>query len=201
MVLVDFWASWCAPCKASFPVYSRLNAAYAARGLVIVAVSVDDSAAAYSAFVARLKPTFATVHDAKHKLVAQVQVPTMPTSYLVDRSGKVRFVHPGFHGDADRARAAPGNRVPPRRKGGRAMRISASRCLLLSALAAAGAVLCGCTSAAAVRVKPWERAALADDTMNPDRDPLGTAMCDHVYFSREAASGGRGVGGSGCGCN
>jgi hypothetical protein len=60
----------------------------------------------------------------------------------------------------------------------------------------------GCaTKSAAVRVRPWERAALADDTMNPDRDPLGSALSEHVYFSREAASGGRGVGGSGCGCN
>jgi hypothetical protein len=42
---------------------------------------------------------------------------------------------------------------------------------------------------------------LADYTMNPDRDPLGTMMDDHVNFSREAASGGKGVGGSGCGCN
>jgi hypothetical protein len=51
------------------------------------------------------------------------------------------------------------------------------------------------------RVRPWERGALADDIMNPDIDPLGTAAAEHVYFSREAASGGRGVGGSGCGCN
>jgi thiol-disulfide isomerase/thioredoxin len=99
VVLVDFWASWCAPCKASFPVYSRLQSAYAGRGLAVVAVSVDDSPAAYSAFVARLKPSFLTVHDAEHKLVSVVQVPTMPTSYLVDRAGKVRFMHPGFHGD------------------------------------------------------------------------------------------------------
>jgi hypothetical protein len=51
------------------------------------------------------------------------------------------------------------------------------------------------------RVRPWERAALADDVMNPDGDPLGAALSEHVYFSRTAASGGRGVGGSGCGCN
>jgi thiol-disulfide isomerase/thioredoxin len=99
VVLVDFWASWCAPCKASFPVYSQINATYGPRGLVIVAVSVDESASAYASFVGRLKPSFATVHDAKQKLVALVQVPTMPTSYLVDRSGKVRYIHAGFRGD------------------------------------------------------------------------------------------------------
>jgi hypothetical protein len=51
------------------------------------------------------------------------------------------------------------------------------------------------------QVKPWERGALADYTMRPDRDPLGDALSEHMYFSREAASGGRGVGGGGCGCN
>ena len=50
-------------------------------------------------------------------------------------------------------------------------------------------------------VKPWQRGTLADYTMRPDRDPLGDALSEHMYFSREAASGGRGVGGGGCGCN
>jgi hypothetical protein len=72
---------------------------------------------------------------------------------------------------------------------------------LVFALLAAAAALSGCSSTTAVRVRPWERAALADDAMNPNRDALGSAMMDHVDFSREAASGGRGVGGSGCGCN
>ena len=98
VVLLDFWASWCAPCKASFPVYAQLDAAYRSRGLVIVAVSVDESAPAYASFVARQRPPFATLRDARQRLVAAVQVPTMPTSYLVDRAGRVRFVHPGFHG-------------------------------------------------------------------------------------------------------
>ena len=71
--------------------------------------------------------------------------------------------------------------------------------LLLPVLASA--LLSGCTGANLVRVKPWERATLADYTMRPDRDPLHTAMTEHVFFSRETATGGRGVGGSGCGCN
>ncbi len=75
------------------------------------------------------------------------------------------------------------------------------RIALVSALCAGALLAGGCSTTAATRVRPWERAALADETMNPDRDPLGSAMSEHVYFSREAASGGRGVGGSGCGCN
>jgi hypothetical protein len=50
-------------------------------------------------------------------------------------------------------------------------------------------------------VKPWQRETLADAIMQPDRDPMGSGLIDHVYFSREAASGGRSVGGGGCGCN
>ena len=74
-----------------------------------------------------------------------------------------------------------------------------SLCLLLLVLAASA--LSGCASSNLVRVKPGERATLADYKMNPARDPLHTAMTEHVYFSRETAAGGRGVGGAGCGCN
>ena len=50
-------------------------------------------------------------------------------------------------------------------------------------------------------VEPWEKGALAQYTMLPDRDPLESAMADHVFYTREAAHGGAGVGGGGCGCN
>ena len=62
-------------------------------------------------------------------------------------------------------------------------------------------VLGGCTSMQTPRVQPWQRGTLADYTMRPDRDALLNAMDEHIYFSRETANGGRGVGGSGCGCN
>ena len=68
--------------------------------------------------------------------------------------------------------------------------------LLFTFVSLATLVLSGCSS-----VQPYQRAAFATYEMKPDRDPLATAMAEHIYFSREAATGGRGVGGSGCGCN
>ncbi|MDP9141565.1 MAG: DUF4266 domain-containing protein [Pseudomonadota bacterium] len=59
-------------------------------------------------------------------------------------------------------------------------------------------LMSGCSSLGA---KPWQREALARPDMNPDSEPLRSALDDHLYFSKEAASGGRGFGGGGCGCN
>jgi thiol-disulfide isomerase/thioredoxin len=98
VVLVDFWASWCPPCKQSFPAYGRLNSEFAAKGLVIVAVSVDQSPADYQEFVRKLAPQFYVALDRDQRLVRTAQVPTMPTCYLVDRQGRVRYVHAGFRG-------------------------------------------------------------------------------------------------------
>lgn len=100
VVLVDFWASWCAPCKASFPAMARLHAEFGPKGLVIAAVSVDEKPAAAAAFWKRLAPPFATLHDAQQALVRKVVVPAMPTSYLVGRDGRVRSIHQGFQGAA-----------------------------------------------------------------------------------------------------
>ena len=100
LVLVDFWASWCAPCKASFQAYVRLNSEFASKGLVIVAVSVDEDPTAFASFVRRFNPSFIVELDGEQRLVRETQVPTMPTSYLMDREGRVRYLHPGFHGSA-----------------------------------------------------------------------------------------------------
>ena len=98
VVWVDFWASWCAPCKASFPVYAKLNEELRSRGLSLIAVNVDEKAADYTAFLKREKPSFATPRDAAQKVVAAFKPPSMPTTYLVDRKGVVRYIHSGFHG-------------------------------------------------------------------------------------------------------
>jgi thiol-disulfide isomerase/thioredoxin len=96
VTLVDFWASWCAPCRASFPALSKLHGQYGDQ-VAIIGVSIDENASDYAQFVRRYKPTFSTVRDIGQKIVSAVEVPTMPTSYLLDRRGVVRFVHVGFH--------------------------------------------------------------------------------------------------------
>ncbi|MFA6961942.1 MAG: TlpA disulfide reductase family protein [Opitutaceae bacterium] len=101
VVLVDFWATWCAPCKASFPFYSALQTELAPKGFTLIAVSVDKKAEPYADFVKRFAPSFVTVRDGAQKMVASVQPPAMPTCYLIDRHGVLRLVHSGFHGDAD----------------------------------------------------------------------------------------------------
>ena len=58
-----------------------------------------------------------------------------------------------------------------------------------------------CALGGCARVQPWERELLADPRMQPDANPVSASIDDHVYFSKEASSGGRGFGGGGCGCN
>jgi peroxiredoxin len=101
VLLIDFWASWCAPCKASFPALSKINDEFSSRGFQVLGISVDEKKTAFDAFVARMKPSFTVLRDAKQKLAGQMKVPTMPTSYVVDRSGRIRFVHQGYHDDTD----------------------------------------------------------------------------------------------------
>lgn len=100
VVVLDFWASWCAPCKASFPMLGALQREWGAEGVTVIGVSVDEKKSAYGGFLARLKPPFVTAWDAQQRLVKRVRVPKMPTTYIVDRKGVVRFIHEGFHGDS-----------------------------------------------------------------------------------------------------
>jgi thiol-disulfide isomerase/thioredoxin len=98
ILIVDFWASWCAPCKASFPALGKIHTDYAPRGVVLVGVSVDEKASAYAAFVKKQAPPFPAFHDVAQQLVRAVVVPAMPTTYIIGRDGKVRAIHAGYHG-------------------------------------------------------------------------------------------------------
>lgn len=102
VVLVDFWASWCAPCLQSFPWMNELHARHADDGLVIVAVNVDQDRALADAFLKKLPPQFRIEYDGHGTLAQAFAVAAMPTSFLIGRDGTVRARHAGFR-DKQRA--------------------------------------------------------------------------------------------------
>jgi thiol-disulfide isomerase/thioredoxin len=102
VVIVDFWASWCGPCRASFPVLEQLHKDYAAKGPVIIAVNVDDKAVTKDAFLRKTPVSFTVVRDAVKKLVVTANVASMPTSFVLTGDGRVHAIHNGFQGEATR---------------------------------------------------------------------------------------------------
>lgn len=98
VVLVDFWASWCGPCKDSFPVMEDLHQKFGAKGLVVLAVNVDEDAAAMKDFLKDHQASFTIVRDASKKLVGTANIASMPTSFVIGADGKVVAIHKGFHG-------------------------------------------------------------------------------------------------------
>jgi len=100
VVMIDFWASWCGPCAQSFPAMEELQKTYGPQGLIIIAVSVDEKKGDMEDFLKKHPATFSIVHDAQQKLVAKAGIAAMPSSFLIDKNGKVAFAHSGFHGNA-----------------------------------------------------------------------------------------------------
>jgi thiol-disulfide isomerase/thioredoxin len=100
VVYLDFWASWCVPCRISFPALDQLHKKYRGRGFEVVAVNKDVVAADTGRFLARFPVGFTLVGDPDDRIVRAYQVKSMPSGYVLDRKGRVRFVHEGFRSDS-----------------------------------------------------------------------------------------------------
>ena len=96
VVYLDFWASWCAPCRQSFPWMQTMKNTYEAQGLTILTVNLDADRADADKFLAQFKPTFDVRFDPAGVLAESYRVKAMPSSVLIDRHGLPRFTHVGF---------------------------------------------------------------------------------------------------------
>ena len=97
VVYLDFWASWCAPCRRSFPWMNGLLERHGGEGLVIVGVNVDKRRADADRFLRDVPASFSVVFDAQGVTPTAFDVKGMPSSYLIDRNGIVVAVEEGFH--------------------------------------------------------------------------------------------------------
>jgi peroxiredoxin len=96
VVLVDFWATWCGPCADEMPVLERLYGSLHGDGLDVVGISQDESAGNIPGFLRQHHVSFRIAHDNGHAVAGRYGPGTMPTSFIVDRHGIVRFVHRGY---------------------------------------------------------------------------------------------------------
>jgi cytochrome c biogenesis protein CcmG/thiol:disulfide interchange protein DsbE len=96
VVYVDFWASWCDPCRRSFPWLNALNERYSARGLTIVAVNLDKDRHAADAFLKKFPASFPVAFDPAGKTAEAYGVSAMPSSFLIGPTGTLLSSHSGF---------------------------------------------------------------------------------------------------------
>ena len=102
VVYLDFWASWCEPCKKSFPWMHEMKANYADQGFEIVAVNLDKDRKLADEFLKALDVNFKVAFDQSGKTASSYKLRGMPSSYLIDREGNVHASHIGFR-DKDKS--------------------------------------------------------------------------------------------------
>lgn len=96
VVYLDFWASWCGPCRQSLPAMNGLQSDLFRKGFTVLAVNLDEEAAAAKNFLQQFPVNYPVLADAAGKTPESFGLQGMPTSYLIDKTGKVALVHQGY---------------------------------------------------------------------------------------------------------
>jgi peroxiredoxin len=112
VAIVDFWATWCGPCTQSFPKLEELPKQNSGK-VQVVGISVDDKSDGVADFAKSNGATFPIGWDDGHSIATRWKVDSMPTTYILDGTGKVRFIHAGYHDGEDATGA------PPKKWGGK----------------------------------------------------------------------------------
>jgi thiol-disulfide isomerase/thioredoxin len=184
VVVLDFWAPWCVPCRASFPALDALQRKYEKQGVRVLGLTLDTNDDAIVAFLNAVPVDFTILRDASGQAGEAFHVVAMPTTFVLDKVGRVAA---RFEGGGPAARA----------------KLEAAVATLLAggSLAADAGLRVAASAEATGPVKAWERGYLADPIMNLDGDRLTQVLREHVHASKEAAAGNGGAAGGGCGCN
>jgi thiol-disulfide isomerase/thioredoxin len=99
VIYLDFWASWCAPCRTSFPLLNKMHEKLKAKGFEVVAVNLDEDKANAEKFLKEFPISFTVLRDAKGEVSDEFVVESMPTSFIIDKQGVVQNIHHGFTSD------------------------------------------------------------------------------------------------------
>jgi peroxiredoxin len=98
VVLLNFWATWCGPCREEMPHLNRLHEKYKASGFTLLGVNIDDDSRAALALATKLGVGFPVLLDADKSTSRLYDLGAMPSTVLIDRDGKVRYLHRGYRG-------------------------------------------------------------------------------------------------------
>lgn len=96
VVYLDFWASWCGPCRKSLPLLNNLRKELKGKPFEVVAINLDEEVKDARGFLKEFPVSYPTLHDVKGKTPSQYGLQGMPTSYLIDKKGRIQAVHTGF---------------------------------------------------------------------------------------------------------
>lgn len=96
VVYIDFWASWCVPCRKSFPWMQEMYDKYKSKGFIIIAVNVDKKQGSAKKFLENNKASFPIIFDSTGSLAESYSLEAMPSSYIYSRDGKLSSMHLGF---------------------------------------------------------------------------------------------------------
>lgn len=96
VIYLDFWASWCGPCRQSFPALNNLYQEFKAQGLLVIGINLDDDIKKAQNFLKKHPVDFKLLHDATGATPLRYEVKSMPSAFIIDQSGKIRQTHQGF---------------------------------------------------------------------------------------------------------
>ncbi|HFE32117.1 MAG TPA: TlpA family protein disulfide reductase [Gammaproteobacteria bacterium] len=96
VVMINFWASWCAPCRQEMPLLEELHDRYADLGFTLLGVNVEEDSNAALDLLKEIPVTFPVLFDSRNDVSKRYNVVAMPTTVILDRDGNVRYVHKGY---------------------------------------------------------------------------------------------------------